>query len=266
MPRPFPLPSRFSLRAGAASAAALLVSGCGFSPLSHHISVGDEPFVIFVGEGIDQHTDLFAVAAGGGGVFQVTFTPLIEQHPRLSPTGTIVAFLRMRDTLPRTQRDVVLMDLATGGDAVLALPPGSGRPLDVAWNAAGNSLYVRTDRGIWQSAVPASPSSFIPVAPADLATADSSLDLWVGRPRFARVIGCAAGGLCIVGPKGDTTALAPTGVDPVRWGDDSVAWFENAALAVRSLGPGRLRRISWQNPPQHPRDASYAAGATPHQP
>ena len=192
----------------ASAAVTLLLSGCGFSPLSHHISVGDEAFVMFVGEGIDQHTDLFAVAAGGGGVFQVTFTPLIEQHPRLSPIGTIVAFLRMRDTLAGTPRDVVLMDLATGSDAVLALPPGSGRPLDLAWNAAGSSLYVRTDRGVWQSPAPPSPSSFVPVAPAGLAGADSSLDLWLGQPRFARAIGCAAGGLCIIGPKGDTTASA----------------------------------------------------------
>jgi hypothetical protein len=255
------------LRATAASAAvALLASGCGFSPLSHHISVGDEAFVIFVGEGIDQHTDLFAVAGGGGSVFQVTFTPLIEQHPRLTPTGTIVAFLRMRDTLPGTRRDVVLMDLATGGDQVLTLPPGSGRALDLAWNRAGTTLYVRTDRGTWQSPAPPSPSSFIPVTAGALAAADSSLDLWLGQPRFARVIGCAAGGLCIMGPKGDTTALAPAGTDPMRWGDDSAAWFENSALVVRSLGPGRLRRIIWQNPPQHPRDASYAAGATPHEP
>lgn len=260
-----PLPtSHFSLRAAAAiAAAALLASGCGFSPLSHHISVGVEPFVIFVGEGIDQHTDLFAVAAGGGGVFQVTFTPLIEQHPRLTPTGAIVAFLRMRDTLPETPRDIVLMDLTSGGEAVLALPAGSGRPLDLAWNAAGTALYVRTDHGIWRSPAPPSPSSFIPVAPAERAIADSSLDLWLGQPRFARVIGCAAGGLCIVGPKGDTTALAPGGAGPIRWGDDSVAWFDNSVVVVRSLGPGRLRRVTWQNGPQHPRDASYAAGAAP---
>jgi hypothetical protein len=243
------------------AAVTLLLSGCGFSPLSHHISVGSEPFVIFVGEGIDQHTDLFAVAAGGGGVFQVTFTPLIEKHPRLTPTGTVVGFLRMRDTLPGSHRDVVLMDLATGGEAILAMPPGSGQPVDLAWNDAGTTLYVRTDHGIWLSPAPPHPLSFTPLASAELAAADSSLDLWLGRPRFARVIGCAAAGLCIVGPKGDTTALAPTGVDPIRWGDDSVAWLENSALVVRSLGPGRLRRVTWQNAPLHPRDASYSAGA-----
>jgi len=249
----------------AAAAVTLLLSGCGLSPLSHHISVGSEPFVIFVGEGIDQHTDLFAVAAGGGGVFQVTFTPLIEEHPRLNPTGSIVAFLRMHDTLPATHRDIVLMDLATGAEALPVLPPGSGRPLDLAWNAAGTSLYVRTDHGVWQSPAPPRPSSFVPVAAAERPAADSSLDLWLGRPRFARVIGCAAGGLCIVGPKGDSTALAPAGAGPIRWGDDSVAWFENSAIVVRSLGPGRLRRVTWQNSPQHPRDASYAAGAAPHE-
>lgn len=261
MPPSFGSASGLASRATAASAAlALLVSGCGLSPLSHHLSVGEEPFVIFVGEGIDRHTDLFAVAAGGGGVFQVTFTPLVEKDPRLTPTGTVVAFLRMRDTLPGSHRDVVLMDLVTGSEAVLDLPPGSGLPLNLAWNPAATSLYIRTDRGVWQSPAPPSPALITPVAPGELAAADSALDLWLGQPRFARVVGCG-GGLCIIGPRRDTTPLAPAGSDAIRWGDDSVAWFEHDAVVVRALGPGRLRRLVWQNPPQHPRDASFAAGA-----
>ena len=243
------------------AAALLLLSACGFSPLSHHISVGDDPFLVFVGEGIDQHTDLFAVAAGGGTVFQLTFTPLIERHPRLAPTGTVVAFLRMRDTLPGTHHDVALMDLVTGGDATLTLPPGSGQPDDLAWSADGKRLYIRTDRGIWQASAPPAAATVSPVAQADLAAADSALDLWLGRPAFAQVVHCGNGGLCIIGPKHDTTALAPQGRDALRWGDDSVGWFEDGAVVVRSLGPGRLRRVLWHAPPDNPRDASYTAGA-----
>ena len=247
----------------AAVAVALPFSGCGFSPLSHHISVGQEPFLVFVGEGIDHHTDLFAVATGGGAVAQVTFTPLIERGPRLTPTGNVVAFLRMRDTLPVTHRDVVLMDLVSGGESLLELPAGTGEPREVAWNATGTTLYIRTDQGVWQSPGPPRLAPVVPVAPADSAAADSALDLWLGQPRFARVVQCAAGGLCIIGLKGDTTALAPMGTDAIRWGDDSVAWFERGSVVVRSLGPGRLRRLTWQDPPVNPRDGSFAPGPAP---
>lgn len=254
----------FSLRVITASAAVtLLLSSCGFSPLSHHISVGEEPFLIFVGEGIDQHTDLFAVAAGGGTVFQVTFTPLIERHPRLTPSGTVVAFLRMRDTLPGSHHDVALMDLVTGGDAVLSLPAGSGQPGELAWSADGSRLYIRTDRGVWQAPAPPAAAVVTPVVAAERAAADSALDLWLGRPAFAMVVHCRDGGLCIIGPQRDTTALAPNGRDALRWGDDSVGWFEDSAIVVRSLGPGRLRRVLWHDPPKNPRDASYTAGTPP---
>ncbi|HST07804.1 MAG TPA: hypothetical protein VLJ83_06500 [Gemmatimonadaceae bacterium] len=243
--------------------ALLLAASCGFSPLSHHITVGEEPFLIFVGEGIDQHTDLFAVGSGGGTVFQVTFTPLIEQHPRLTPNGNVVAFLRMRDTLPSTHHDVALMDLVTGGDAVLTLPPGSGQPSDLAWSADGSRLYIRTDRGIWQTPAPPAVAVVSPVTEHDRSAADSALDLWLGRPAFALVVDCHDGGLCIIGPQHDTTALAPKGRDALRWGDDSVGWFEDGAIVVRSLGPGRLRRVLWHDPPRNPRDASYTPGAPP---
>ncbi|MGH7594060.1 MAG: TolB family protein [Gemmatimonadales bacterium] len=262
MVRTVPLTACCTPRAiAAALAVALPCLGCSFSPLNHRIDVGREPFLVFAGEGIDQHTDLFAVKAGGGDVVQVTFTPLIEQAPRLNPTGDVVAFLRMRDTLPASHRDVVLMNLLSGGEAELRIPAGDGQPRGVAWNTNGTSLYIRTDRGIWRS--PAPPDAPVaPVAPSDLATADSALDLWLGKPPFARVVDCVAGGLCIIGPKRDTTALAPSGVDAMRWGDDSVAWFENGNVMVRSLGPGRLRRVLWRNPPMHPRDGSYAGGTS----
>jgi hypothetical protein len=245
----------------ALAAIAPLLSACSLSPLNHRINVGQEPFIIFVGDGIDHHTDLFAAAAGGGTVAQVTFTPLVEQGPRLTPIGDVVAFLRMRDTLPGTRHDVVVMNLLSGSEVVLGLPAGSGQPERVAWSPDASNLYIRTDRGVWQSTAPPMRSAVMPVASSERADADSALELWLGQPRFARVVGCAAGGLCVVGPKGDTTALAPTGSDALRWGDDSVAWFENNGVTVRSLGPGRSRRVNWRNPPVHPRDGSYAAGA-----
>ncbi|HEY3935573.1 MAG TPA: hypothetical protein VGL65_13260 [Gemmatimonadales bacterium] len=242
--------------------AAAAFSACSFSPLAHRIDVGQEPFVIFVGEGIDHHTDLFAAPAGGGEVAQLTFTALIERHPRLSPSGDVVAFIRMRDTLPGTQHDVVAMNLLSGGEMTIALPAAAGQADDLAWSG-DTVLYVRTDHGVWRAAAPPAHGDATPVIAPDSARADSVLSVWLGQPRFARVVNCSTAGLCIIGPKGDTGLLAPQGRDAIRWGDDSVAWFEDGAVMVRSLGPGRERRVNWRSIPDHPRDGTYAPGPPP---
>ncbi|HEY4100671.1 MAG TPA: hypothetical protein VGM20_07320 [Gemmatimonadales bacterium] len=245
-----------------AAAMALLVAGCSFSPLAHRINVGQDPFVVFVGEGIDHHTDLFAAPAGGGEVAQVTFTALVERHPQLSSSGSVVAFIRMPDTLPGTPRDVIAMNLLSGGEATIKLPAAAGVPQDVAWS--GDSvLYISTDHGTWRAPAPPSDDPATRVVASDSARADTALALWLGQPRFTRVVDCATAGLCVIGPRGDTALLAPGGTDAMRWGGDSVAWFEGGAVMVRSLGPGRARRINWTSMPDHPRDGSYAPGAPP---
>jgi len=242
-------------------AIALLLSACGFSPLTHRLEVGQEPIVIFVAEGIDRHTDLFAVAAGGGAVAQVTFTPLVERHPRLSPSGDVVAFLRSRDTLPGTHANVILMNLLTGAEAAIALPQAAGEPVGLAWNDSATAVFVRTTSGVWRAPAPPLTGAATPIAAGDSAVADSALDTWLGSPRFARAINCAGSGLCIVGSRGDTTPLAPQGISVIPWGSDSVGWFEKGTIVVRPLGPGRSRRVLWTEAPENPREGSYSAGA-----
>jgi hypothetical protein len=212
---------------------------------------------------VDQHTDLFAVTATGGTVSQVTFTPLIERGPRLSTVGEMVAFIRMRDTLASSPRDVVVMNLISGGDMKVPLPGGAGQPQAVAWSDNGTRLYIRTDRAVWETATPPAKISVVAVASGDAARADSALDRWLGLPRFSRAIPCTTGGICVIGPKGDTALLAPLGHDAIRWGTDSVGWFEGNTIVVRSLGPGHERRISWKDGPEHPRDGSYARPLVP---
>jgi len=241
----------------AVAAGLLAVAGCGISPLSHRIHIGEDPFVVFVATGVDGHTDLFAAPAGGGDIVQFTFTPLVESSPRLRPDGEVVAFLRGRDTAAAAPRDVVLMNLVSSGETDITLPADAGRPQALAWSRDAARLYLRTDRGLWQVTVPPGPPHPIAVAPADTAAADSALAVWLGDPPFARAIRCPAGGVCIVGPKGDTTTLAPQGRDPVRWGADSVAWFDNDNLQVRSLGPGVPHRVVWRSMPQRPRQLDY---------
>ena len=240
---------------------ALAVSACAFSPLAHRIKVGEEPFVLFVGEGRDGHTDLFAVLASGGPVTQVTFTALVEMKPQLTATGEVVAFLRMRDTMPDQHRDVVIVNLMSYAEIVVALPDSAGTPNTVAWSDDASTLFVRTDRGVWQLASPPAPVAVMRVAATSNAIADSALDLWLGQPRFSRVVGCAGHGVCVVGPKGDTATLAAGGVGAMRWGNDSVAWFQTAGITVRSLGPSHERLVSWRDGPAHPREGTFARGS-----
>jgi len=246
-----------------ATTLATVLASCALTPLSHRINVGEEPFLVFVGEGADRHTDLFAVQAGGGAVIQLTFTPQVEWHPRLAPDGKSLAFLRARDSLPTTDRQVVLMDLVTGNERTVTLPDQAGRPQDLGWSPDGAGIYIGADHGLWRADARTATAGAVRMEGTDSVRAVAALQIWLGHPPFARVIPCTSGGLCVLTVHGDTGALAPTGHDPVRWGDDSVGWFDGSDLYVRPLGPGVRRRIGWTNAPSNPHDATYAPGATP---
>lgn len=236
----------------------LLAIGCNFSPLMNRIAAGEEPFVVIVGEGAGRQVDLFAVGSGGGAVTQLTFTVPIERGPRLSLDGTVLAYLRMSDTLPGTPREVVVMNLLNGSERRLGLPVEAGQPEALAWGDDQATLYLQTALGVWALAAPPAPAAARRVPKGD-PVADSALTTWLGTPRFARAIPCGPA-VCAVTARRDTVRLTPTGRDPFRWGTDSVAWFEGEELMIRPLGPGLSRRMSWTRPPTHPRDGSYAKG------
>jgi hypothetical protein len=236
----------------------VMVAGCNFSPLMNQIEVGEEPFVVVVGEGADGRADLFAVSAGGGTMRQLTFTTLLERGPQLTPEGAILAFLRMRDSLATTPREVVVMNLLNGSERRLALPAEAGQPQALGWSDDQATLYVQTDRGVWAIAAPPAEPLAREVTPGD-AAADTALTRWLGSPRFARVIRCPVG-VCVQTLRGDTTQLSASGRHPFRWGTDSVAWFDGERLMVRSLGPGLPRRVEWTSAPKGVRDGAYAAG------
>lgn len=239
-------------------ALALLVIGCNFSPLMNRIAPGEEPFVVIAGEGAGGQVDLFAVGSGGGAVTQLTFTVPIERGPRLATDGTVLAFLRMGDSLPGTAREVVVMNLLNGSERRLGLPAEAGRPESLAWGDDQATLYVRTALGVWALAAPPAPLAARRMVEGDPA-ADSAFTTWLGTPRFARAIACGPG-VCAVTARSDTVQLTPTGRDPFRWGTDSVAWFEGDELMIRPLGAGLSRRMNWTRPPVNPRDGSYARG------
>ena len=239
-----------------------VVAACNLSPLSTRIKVGEEPIVVFIGEGVDGNTDLFVVPASGGSIMQLTFTPLHESMPRLNTRGDIVAFLRARDSAATTPTEVVIMNMLNGAERALDLPDGAGRATAIAWGPDSNSLYVRSATGRWRMATPPAPPLSVEARGSEAITADSVFELWVGEPRFARVIPCAGGGVCAVGPRVETTVLSPLGRDPLRWGADSVAWFEGDGMVIRGIGPGTVRRMLWKRPPAHPRDGSYSEALT----
>jgi hypothetical protein len=235
--------------------------GCSFSPLANRIDIGEEAFVVLVATGADGFVDLHAVPAGGGTTARITFTPLVESHPALSRGGDVLAFLRGRDTLPETPRDLVVMNLLNGAERTLPVPEAAGRIERLAWSDDGTQLLLATATGTWAITAPPAKAVAEQLDGDARDVADSALTTWLGRPRFARAFNCPEGqGVCLVGPSGDTAVIASRGRDAFAWGRDSVGWFEGDAMYVRSLGPATARPVSLgQRGPTGARQGTYAA-------
>ncbi len=168
----------------------------------------------------------------------------------------VVAFLRGRDTSATAPRDMVLMNLISSGENDITLPPAAGQPLALAWSGDAKHLYVRTDSGLWQVDAPPGPPHPMPVPAADTAAADSALAIWLGDPPFARAIACSGGGVCIIGPKGDTTAARAARARP----DPLGRRFGGLVRARQSAGAfPRPRRAASRRLARHA-DATAAAG------
>lgn len=242
-----------------AAAVGMTLTGCSFTPLTNRVDLGKDDFVVFVGEGVDGKTDLFVSLASGGSVTQLTYTGALEMLPRLSSDGGVLAFIRARDTTARSPRALIVMNLLSASERRLDLPDDSGTPTALGWNADGTEVYLRMPTGTWRVAAPPAPLEMIAVTGAELLVADTAVGTWLGAARFAEAVPCLGGGVCVTGPRGDTAAIAPRGTSPLRWGADSVAWFEGDNLIVRGLGPGPARRVTWRRAPNNPRDATYAS-------
>ena len=100
---------RLALTAYLAAAAA-----CTVTPLTNKINIGEEAFVIGVGEGPDSLTDLFAAPAGNGAFARLTFNRTEEHLPRLSPDGLRVAYLRRAPG--ESQWSLVILDLLSNAE------------------------------------------------------------------------------------------------------------------------------------------------------
>lgn len=241
----------------ALAALALLASACSLSPLQRKIKVGEDPFVTFLAEGSDGHTDLFAALPTGGTPVRLTFTRLVEALPRLSPSGDVVAFARERNDLPA--RDLVVLNLLNGAERLLELPEEHGAITAIGWSDDGSAIYVATGEQHWHVTAPPTPLVVTLLSDRGADSARTAFTTRLGTPVFATAAPCEDGGVCLTGPSGVPTRLAESGGAPFRWGSDSVAWFDADVLVVRPLAGGTARRVDWGPSVSGAREGSYAS-------
>ena len=220
-----------------------------------------DPFVIFVAEGRDGVTDLFAGTPAGGTAYQLTFSRPAERLPRLAPAGTTLAFLR---ELPGEGTELVVMNLLNGAERATRVPEAARPITAVAWGGDGRRIFLQGPEQIITTPAPPAALSLIPVEEMERAMADSSLAVLVGDPPIARVVDCEAGDgpadsgrtLCIRDAEGAQHPLVTGAEEPFRWGTDSVAWRRGSAVVIRPLAGGRARQIEWASPPTGVREVT----------
>jgi len=235
-----------------------LLTTCAVTPLSNRIRVGEEPFVIGVGEGSDSMTDLFAAPAGGGAFVRLTFTRAEERLPRLSPEGTAVVFVRREGGAANPRWALVVLDLLTTSERRAPLPTGAEAPVRTGWAGDGSAVVLA---GGYFTLAPER-DSLIPVSPAQQPAADSATRELLGDPPAAMVGECAAGGLCITAANGDTSRLGPGDTGAIRWGADSLGYFTSRGFEVRPLSAGSSRRPDWSGTPGALRSLTHHPGRT----
>lgn len=242
----------------------LLLFACGtLPPLRDKIDVGRESYAVFVG-GSGMSGDLYAVRANGGPVYQITFTTVAELRPALAPNGTDMAFLRGLSLRDSTPASLWVMNLLSGAERELELPKEAGPPSQVAWSQDGQALIVQAGNDLYRlNAPPAKPDGRL-VPAAERAAAESTLSVLLGNPVFARVVPCRREeDLCVIPRSGRSGILAQAASDPVRWGDDSVAFIAGELLQIRPLARGRPRLMHWSHAPARPRQVTFFQAAPP---
>ncbi len=237
----------------------LPLTACAVTPLSNRIQVGEEAFVIGVGEGPDSMTDLYAAPAAGGSFVRLTFTRPEERLPRLSPQGTAVAFVRRGGAQEAARWSLVVLDLRTTVERSAQLPGGAAAPTRIGWTADGSTAIVLAGGYFTLSTVPGK-DSLVPVPPQASLAADSMTRELLGDPPSAMVRECTGGGLCIAASNGEVGALDPGATDAIRWGPDSVAYLTPRGFTVRPLAGGPSRSPDWRGKPSRLRNLTYHPG------
>ena len=234
---------------------------CAVTPLSNRIQVGEEAFVIGVGEGRDGATDLFAAPAGGGAFVRFTFTRAEERIPRLSPGGRSVAYVRRTGAGPEAGWSLVVLDLLSNAERVAALPRDAAAPERIGWTADGAGVFLSAGR-LYRLSVPPEAPALTPLAGADSAAADPLTRERLGTPPVALVRECPGAGSCVVAASGEVDSLGGAATGAIRWGADSLGYFTSRGFQVRPLGGGASRRPAWSAAPARLRQLTYHPGTT----
>jgi hypothetical protein len=240
-------------------AAGLSVAACAVTPLTNKISVGQEPFVIVVGEAPDGNTDLFAASASGGSFFRFTYNRPVEDLPRLAPDGKRVAFIRRQTKEAVNSTELVVFDLTTAGETRLPLPEVAWNVERLGWSPDGTRLFVSAGRSFVTPAPPAR-MGLAPVSPDSAAAADTLTAEALGRPPYALVRRCPTGEACILAGT-ETTSLGGGVTEAIRWGPDSLAYVRNGQLTVRPLRGGHQRVPAWVDAPRNLRSPTFYPGS-----
>ena len=217
------------------------ITACTLPPLRGRVEIGSDPYAVVVADG-SGGSDLYAIHGRTGEAIALTFSPVRELAPSLSPDGGAVAFLREPAEDDGGARTAWVMNLLSGSERELDAREAAGTPRRVAWAPSGRALYVETDRGIWRYGMPpGTPPA--PLETAHRAEADSAFMVLLGSPAFARAEPCEGEeGVCVVSAQG-TERLAADAVSPARWGTDSVAFVRAGQIQVWPLGGGAPRRV-----------------------
>jgi hypothetical protein len=237
----------------------LLASCSGVTPLTNRIKIGEEPFVIAVGEGPDGQTDLFAAPAGGGAFTRLTFNRPEERFPKISPTGELVAFLRASDGTSGPPWSLVILNLRTNAERAMPLPQDAGEPERLGWSRDGGRV-VLSAQGYFAMAAPQAPPQFSRFSSDSIPLADSLSREVLGDPPQGIVRECVNGGLCILAVTGEVTTLDTAARDAVRWGADSVGYALSGRYEVRPLRGGHSRQPAWTGAPAGLRQLTYNGG------
>lgn len=233
-----------------------LLAGCAVTPLTRKIKLGQESFVIGVGEGSDEMTDLYAAPAGGGVFSRLTFNRAEERLPHIAPDGASVAFLRRGVGAASGTWSLVFLSLYTNAEQDVPLPAEVREPERLGWDAAGKIVVVAAQGYFAVAAPPAQPA--VHRLPADSAAVGDSLSrVLLGDPPQGMVRECVNNGLCILAATGELTLLDTLATGAVRWGADSVGYFLPGTFEVRPLAGGRSRRPAWSERPARLRELSY---------
>lgn len=236
------------------------ITACGVSPLTNKIKVGEEPFVVVVGEGPDSLTDLYAAPAGGGRFIRLTFNRPEERFPRLSPDGSMVAFLRARSGIKGPPWSLVVLDLRSSAESAGPVPEGVGEPDRLGWTRDGRGIVVSAGGFLITPVLP-DQVKLRPVTTDSVALADSLSREVLGEPPRGMIRECPNGGLCVVAERGEVTRLDTTATGAVRWSADSLGYFLPGGFEVRPLGGGRPRRPAWIGSPARIRQLTHHPGA-----